>query len=152
MAELGVLTEQDWEFWDAWVRSQRLLNREFDRALQQELALSKADFSVLVTLEAAPEGRKRVGEVAEALDWDKGRVAHQLTRMESRCLLAREEDGAPGRRTGVRLTATGWEAARRAVRLHSENVRRLVLDRLAPEERAAIAAMSCRVIRDLDAG
>lgn len=127
------------------MRAQRLLNRQFDRSLQQALGLSKAEFSVLVTLEAAPSARLRVSELAAALDWDKGRVAHQLSRMEARGLLARQETGSAGRRTGVELTAEGVDAARRAIRLHSDNVRRLALDRLTPEERTVIEGWSTRV-------
>jgi DNA-binding MarR family transcriptional regulator len=149
MAELGSLTAEEWAFWDAWVRAQRLLNREFDRELRRELALSKAEFGVLVTLEAAPERRMRVGELAGVLDWEKGRVAHQLTRMESRGLLTRNEEGAAGRRTSVELTAPGRDAARRAIRLHSDNIRRLVLDRLTPAERTAMSSLSSRLIGDL---
>ena len=132
------------------MRAQRLLTREFDRSLQQALGLSKAEFSVLVTLDAAPEGRMRVGELAAALDWDKGRVAHQLTRMEARELLSREESGASGRRTGVGLTDAGHNAARRAVRLHSENVQRLAIDRLTSSERTAIGNWSKRLIEAID--
>lgn len=151
MAESGILSSHDWRFWDTWMRAQRLLNREFDRSLQLELGLSKAEFSVLVSLESAPEGRSRVSELAASLDWDKGRVAHQLSRMESRGLLARTETGAAGRRTGIELTHAGRDMARRAIRLHSRNISRLVLTHLTEEERTAIAEWSSRVAHDLGA-
>jgi len=151
MAELGSLGPEDWAFWDTWMRAQRLLTREFDRSLQRTLGLSKAEFSVLVTLEAAPDGRMRVGELATVLDWDKGRVAHQLTRMESRGLLAPHETSASGRRVGVELTAAGRGMARRAIRHHSDNIRRLALTQLSREERTAIGEWSARLIDDLTA-
>ncbi|MET8846427.1 MarR family transcriptional regulator, partial [Amycolatopsis sp. NPDC004625] len=88
--------------------------------------------------------RRRRGAAAPppALGWEKSRVAHLLTRMENRGLVARTEDGATGRRTGIELTGEGRRTAESAVRAHGANIRRLVLDRLAPEQTAAIRAWS----------
>ncbi|WP_410570780.1 MarR family winged helix-turn-helix transcriptional regulator [Amycolatopsis sp. cmx-4-61] len=135
---MAEMSPEDWAFWDTWMRAQRLLFRELDRALQRDCGISKAEFSVLVALRQP----MRVGELADALGWEKSRVAHQLTRMEKRGLVARTEDGASGRRTGVELTAEGRRLAASATRAHGANVRRLVLDRLTPEQAAAIRSWS----------
>jgi DNA-binding MarR family transcriptional regulator len=132
------LEPAEWEFWDTWMRAQRLLVRELDRGLQRDCGISKAEFSVLRTLTRPMR--------AAALDWEKSRVAHLLTRMESRGLVARTEDGATGRRTGVELTADGRRAADIATRAHGANVRRLVLDRLTPGQAAAIRAWSEQLV------
>src|SRR3954471_21683659 len=95
MSEARTLEPEDWAFWDTWMRAQRLLVRELDRGLQRDCGISKAEFGVLVTLRRP----MRVGELADALGWEKSRVAHLLTRMEKRGLVARTEDGAVGRRT-----------------------------------------------------
>ncbi|MEU0792997.1 MarR family winged helix-turn-helix transcriptional regulator [Amycolatopsis sp. NPDC005961] len=137
-----MLEPAEWAFWDTWMRAQRLLARELDRGLQRDCGISKAEFSVLMTLRKP----MRVGELADALDWEKSRVAHLLTRMENRGLVARTEDGATGRRTGVELTAEGRRTAESATRAHGANIRRLVLDRLAPEQAAAIRAWSEQLI------
>ena len=137
-----MLDPAEWEFWDTWMRAQRLLVRELDRGLQRDCGISKAEFSVLMTL----TGPMRVGELADALDWEKSRVAHLLTRMESRGLVARIEDGVTGRRTGIELTAEGRRTAENAVRAHGANVRRLVLDRLTPDQAAAIRTWSEQLI------
>jgi len=93
----------------------------------------------------------RVTDLADSLDWDKSRVAHQLTRMEVRGLLERSESGAAGRRTGIALTKSGEEVAERAILGHGRNIRRLALDRLLPEQAAAIGAWSHQLITDLGA-
>ncbi len=142
MAEATSLSPDEWAFWDTWMQAQRLLAREVDRALQRDFGISKAEFGVLLTLQAAPGGRMRVTELADSLDWEKSRVAHQLTRMERRGLLERSEAGAAGRRTGVALTPSGQEAVERAIRGHAGNIRRLAFDRLSPEQAAAIGAWS----------
>ncbi|MET8854534.1 hypothetical protein ABZW17_46625, partial [Amycolatopsis sp. NPDC004625] len=45
-----MLEPAEWEFWDTWMRAQRLLARELDRGLQRDCGISKAEFSVLMTL------------------------------------------------------------------------------------------------------
>lgn len=140
------LTARDWAFWHAWTEAQRALAAEVDRALQAETGISKAEFSVLVTLRQAAEDRLRVGDLAGALRWDKSRVSHLLDRMEGRDLVHREEDGAPGRRTAVRLSPAGREAVDAAVRVHAGLVRRLFFDRLEADERAAIGRWSAQMV------
>jgi len=66
--------------------------------------------------------------------------------MENRGLVTRIEEGATGRRTGIELTAEGRRTAENAVRAHGANIRRLVLDRLTPDQAAAIRAWSEQLI------
>lgn len=136
----------DWAFWDTWMRAQRLLVRELDRGLQRDCGISKAEFSVLMTLRQP----MRVGELAGALGWEKSRVAHLLTRMEKRGLVARTEDGASGRRTGVELTGEGRRVAGSATLAHGANIRRHVLDELTPEQAAAIRSWSEQLIERVE--
>ena len=149
VAKRASLSTEQWAFWDVWMRAQRLLAQEVDRALQQEFGISKAEFSVLVTLRTADNGRMRVTDVADSLGWDKSRVAHQLTRMERRELLARGEAGAPGRRTSIELTSTGADLAERAVVAHGRTIRRLALDRLTPDQAETIGRWSSDLVEQL---
>jgi DNA-binding MarR family transcriptional regulator len=151
MADAASLSPEEWAFWDAWMRAQRLLAGEVDRVLQRDFGISKAEFSILVTLQGVPDGRMRVTELAASLGWDKSRVAHQLTRMERRGFLERSEAGAAGRRTGIALTPSGEEVVERAIRGHAGTIRRLAFDRLTPEQAAAIGAWSTGLIDHLTA-
>jgi DNA-binding MarR family transcriptional regulator len=146
MVVTRTLEPEEWEFWDTWMRAQRLLTRELERGLQRDCDISKAEFSVLVTLLRAPGREMRVGELSESLDWEKSRVSHLLTRMENRGFVARTEDGASGRRTGIGLTATGRRTAQDAVLRHADNIRRYVLDPLTPDHAAAIRSWSEQLI------
>src|SRR5690242_20246317 len=101
MARPRTLKPEEWALWHTWMQAHRLLNRELDRDLQREYGISKAEFSVLVTLLQAPDGQVRVGELADSLDWEKSRVAHQLTRMENRQLVKRTDNESNGRRAGI---------------------------------------------------
>ncbi|WP_406439802.1 MarR family winged helix-turn-helix transcriptional regulator [Streptomyces sp. NBC_00631] len=146
MAETQALEPEEWEFWDTWMRAQRLLTRELERGLQRDCGISKAEFSVLVTLWQAAGRELRVGELSESLDWDKSRVSHQLTRMENRGFVKRTQYGADGRRAGIGLTAEGRRAARSAVLVHAGNIRRHFLDSLTPEQAAVIRTWSDQML------
>ena len=146
MTETRSLEPEEWEFWDTWMRAQRLLARELERGLQRDCGISKAEFSVLVTLWQVAGREMRVGELSEALAWDKSRVSHQLTRMEKRGFVERTQYGADGRRAGIGLTAEGRRAAQSAILVHGANVRRHALDSLTPEQAAAIRAWSQHVV------
>jgi DNA-binding MarR family transcriptional regulator len=146
MVEPRTLQPDEWELWHTWMEAQRRLARELDRCLQRDYGISKAEYSVLVTLHQAPGGRLRVGELAESLAWDKSRVAHQLTRMENRELVERTESESSGRRIGIGLTAKGREAARHATLGHAGNIRRYFFEALTPEQAAAIRAWSQQVV------
>src|SRR3954447_7660614 len=102
MADAASLSPEEWAFWDAWMRAQRLLVGEVDRVLQRDFGISKAEFSILVTLQGVPDRRMRVTELAGSLGWEKSRVAHQLTRMERRGLLERSAAGGGGPPPGLR--------------------------------------------------
>jgi DNA-binding MarR family transcriptional regulator len=146
MAKPRTLQPEQWELWHTWMEAQRLLARELDRLLQRDHGISKAEFSVLVTLHRAPGGTMRVGELAESLAWEKSRVAHLLTRMENRELVERTENQSNGRRIGIGLTDKGRSAAQEATLGHAENIRRYFFETLTPEQAAAIQAWSRQVV------
>jgi DNA-binding MarR family transcriptional regulator len=141
------LDKDQWALWSGWMQAHRVLARELDRDLQSTCGISKAEFSVLVTLDRSPGKKLRVSELAEALDWDKGRVAHQLTRMERRGLVERViGDTGTERRAGVRLTRDGRSTYRKALRGHAANVRRYFLETLTPEQHDTMHAWTQQIL------
>ena len=142
MEEARTLDSEEWEFWDVWMRAQSLLTQELERGLQRDCDISKAEFSVLVTLWRAAGREMRVGELSETLGWAKSRVSHQLTRMEKRGFVKRTQYGADGRRAGIGLTAEGSRAAQSAILVHGGNIRRHFLASLTPEQASVIRAWS----------
>jgi DNA-binding MarR family transcriptional regulator len=150
MTEPRTLEPAEWELWHAWMEAQRLLARELDSHLQRDYGISKAEFSVLVTLHQAAGGRLRVSELAESLAWDKGRVAHQLTRMENRELVERTGNGPSGRRTGIGLTTKGRSAVQSAILGHAGNIRRYFFEPLTAEQAAVIKVWSQQVVERIE--
>ncbi len=140
------LSSAEWDLWHTWMAAQGLVVAQVDSALQSEVGISKAEFSILRTLCGAPDSTLRTGDLGAALHWEKSRVSHLLGRMESRGLVESMEDGAPGRRTAVSLSRHGHEIIQAALRVHEATVRRLFIDPLTVEQADAIRAWSEQTI------
>ena len=145
------LTEDEQQAWRGLVQMTAQLNARMNRQLQDEAGISLADYEVLVELSEAPQGRRRVFELASALAWEQSRVSHQLARMQRRGLIARQECPADARGAFVVLTETGRAAIEQAAPAHVETVRQLVFDGLSPDQLAALTAVSSSVLDRLQA-
>ncbi len=100
----------------------------------QELALSPADYAVLLALTEASERTLRSSELADAIDWERSRLSHHLGRMERRGLLRREECPGDNRGALIVLTDTGIGALRRASGPHLRAVKRYFADALSAQQ------------------
>lgn len=150
MNKSKALTPDEWDLWHKWMRAQRLLSEEIDRRLQSAFAISKAEFSVMVTLYRASIPQMRVVDVGQSLAWEKSRVSHLLTRMERRGLVARTESGASDRRTGIGLTPEGRRLVTNAIAAHGDNVRLLFLNTISPQQMSAIRTWSEHIIDSVE--
>ena len=87
--------------------------------------------------------------------WEQSRLSHQLTRMQRRGLVVREECPGDGRGAFVMLTPAGWAAIRAAAPPHVDMVRKLVFDQLTSAEADAFGAACDKIlagIADSDSG
>ena len=108
------------------------------------------DFEVLVHLTDSPDGRMRVTDLARLLQWERSRVSHHVTRMESRRLVQRVECAEDGRGAFVVITLQGRAAIEQAAPCHVDTVRRLVFDALNPEEVDALATIIDKALAQVD--
>ena len=121
------------------------------RELQADAGLSLSDFEVLVTLTEAPDERVRVTDLARALNWERSRVSHHVTRMERRGLVQRSECRDDGRGAWVVLTTQGRRAIERAAPGHAATVRRLIFDNLTAHELTVMTGVVDKVLSRLPA-
>jgi DNA-binding MarR family transcriptional regulator len=128
------LDERQARVWQAHLKLNRELYGALEAQLLREAGLSAADYAVLVPLSAAPEGVLRARELCTEIGWDRSRLSHQVSRMEKRGLVAREECAEDGRGLMVRLTDAGRTAIDGAAPQHVENVHRCFFDLLSKEE------------------
>ncbi|MFD5418717.1 MarR family winged helix-turn-helix transcriptional regulator [Streptomyces sp. NPDC127069] len=128
------LTESEQDAWYAWRRMFPLVNAEIARDLHQDSALSEADYDVLSVLGSTDGHRMRITALAGLMSWSRSRLSHQLTRMEQRGLVRREEVACDGRGAEVVLTASGVDAITEAAPRHVESVRRHLIDVLTLDQ------------------
>ncbi len=127
------LTDEEQQAWRATVHMSQLLMRQLDRDLI-EYGLTGRDYEILVELSEAPEHRLRMTDLADATSQSRSRLSHQISRMEQRGLVRRDECEGDKRGTFAVLTEAGTEAIERAAPSHVENVRRHFVDRLTPRQ------------------
>jgi len=143
------LTEREQRAWRGLLQMNSALDARLNRELQQASGLSLADYDVLVLLTEAPDGRRRVFEVAEDLQWEQSRLSHHLARMQRRGLVAREECTTDRRGAFVVLTDAGRDAIEKAAPGHVDTVRQLVFDGLSEEQVAMLESFVGRVLARL---
>jgi DNA-binding MarR family transcriptional regulator len=143
------LDERQSRAWDAYLKLNRELFSALEIQLQRDASLSGADYTVLVPLSAASAGLLRTRELGTEIGWDRSRLSHQISRMERRGLVAREECSEDGRGSMVRLTDTGRSAIEGAAPKHAETVRRYFFDRLSEVELDTLVAVFDRLCEGL---
>jgi DNA-binding MarR family transcriptional regulator len=126
-----------------------LLPAALNRELQQDSGLTLPEYEVLVQLSETPQRRLRPFQICEALNWEQSRLSHQLTRMERRGLVSRQECAADGRGAFIGLTATGADAIGAAAARHVAAVRRLIFDRLSDAQRTAFEEACAAIVTAL---
>jgi DNA-binding MarR family transcriptional regulator len=147
------LTEAEQEAWAGLQQMQGMLSGRLNRELSDSSGLSLQDYAVLVNLSEEPGARVRANELGRRLGWEKSRLSHHVARMAARGLVGRERCPADHRGLYVTLTEGGRSALQSAAPGHCASVRRWFVDRLDPEQLAAIAAVARSVtegLRELD--
>lgn len=145
------LDEHEQRVWRSFLDASHRLDAHLARHMQGTADISMADFAVLVPLSEAPEGRLRAFALSRALQWEKSRLSHHLTRMERRGLVAREDCGTDRRGAYVVLTPSGRAALEAAAPPHVEAVRAAVFDRLTAEQVDRLGEACELIVAGLDA-
>jgi DNA-binding MarR family transcriptional regulator len=143
------LTDDEQRAWRGLVQMTSRLDARLNRELQQSSGLSLADYDVLVLLTEAPDGRLRMFELVDDLQWEQSRLSHHVARMQRRGLVAREECTTDKRGAFVVLTDAGRDAIEKAAPPHVDTVRRLVFDGLSGEQVAMLETFVGRVLSRL---
>ena len=127
------LSHDEQQAWRATVHLAQLLMRQLDRDLNAQ-GLNGHDYEILVELSEAPDRRLRMTELADATSQSRSRLSHQISRMESRGLVRRDDCEGDKRGTFAVLTSEGMAAIERVAPDHVDNVRRHFIDRLSPRQ------------------
>jgi len=110
-----------------------LLDRQLDRDLRAD-GLSHHDYSILVVLSEAAGRRMRMTELSDLTNQSRSRLSHQVTRLEARSLVRREECTGDKRGTWAVLTDDGMVMIEQVAPHHVASVRQHFIDRLNPAQ------------------
>jgi len=151
MADPRWLNPEEMRAWQAFLAAGALLDRRLDQQLRQDAGLSHVQYEILVRLAAAPGGKLRMTDLADALYTSKSGVTYQITQLERAGLVHRGT--CPGDVRGVlaALTDAGRQRLARAAPGHVAAVRALLIDVLTPDQLAAVADGLAEVARHLGA-
>jgi DNA-binding MarR family transcriptional regulator len=113
--------------------------------------LSGADYAMLHPLSVSQCGVLRTRDLGRSIGWERSRLSHQVSRMEKRGLVVREECESDARGSMIRLTETGRAAIEAAAPDHVEAVRGYLFDKLSREEQDTLTSLLDRVLEGLPA-
>ena len=134
------LSPQELRVWHAFkIMSDEVMSR-VAKDLTEGAGLSGSDFGVLSRLAGIGKGEMRQQDLARTMGWDKSRLSHQLTRMQTRKLIERHDGG--NRIVLIKLTKLGENSLAAARPVHAESVRRNLLSRLSSEQIATMVRIS----------
>ncbi|CAN5344843.1 MarR family transcriptional regulator [soil metagenome] len=139
-------TQHEMELWRSFYIMRRQLELTLERRLQADAGISTADYEILIALFNDPAKRMRAGQIGDIIGWEKSRVSHQITRMEQRDLVKRQECGDDARGVWVVLTEDGDRAVLNAANDRQEAVRQYFFDVLDDDEKDALLRISHKVL------
>lgn len=144
------LSAAEQETWRALLRLVVELPQALDRQLKREAGIGHVYYAILAVLSAQPDGTLALRDVARATGTSLSRLSHAVDALEERGWIARCP-GADRRRQLARLTDAGAHLLAEVAPGHVAEVRRLVFDRLAPEETAQLGRLLADLLPGLDA-
>jgi DNA-binding MarR family transcriptional regulator len=133
------LTSDELVAWAGFLR----VHGEITHALDADLAahgISLSDYDVLVFLANAPERRLRMSELAESVLITQSGITRLVDRLVARGLVERQRCSEDRRGSFAVLTDRGVTTLDAARGRHLDGVRERFLDRLHPDDLAALAA------------
>jgi DNA-binding MarR family transcriptional regulator len=138
------------ETWRSYLTMVRELERHLRQHLQRECGMSVPEYELLARLSEAPGHRLPVAVLAESTGWEPSRLSHQLTRTGKRGLISRVAS-AHTRYPDAVLTEEGFALITKAAPRHVEAVQSLFLEPLGQDGRAALDAITRKILGGLDA-
>ena len=143
------IKELSWQELGAWrglLRVHSALVKALDAELLAEHDLPLTSYEVLINLQAAPDQRRRMAELAEGVLLSRSGMTRLVDRLEREGLLERDACASDGRGTFAVLTPKGEELLSRARRTHLDDVRERFLQHFSEDELEQLAHLWNRVL------
>ena len=135
--------------WRALLASHAALVGRLGEELQEEKGLPLPWYEVLLWLGQAPEGRMRMGELADSLLLTPSGVTRLVDRMETEGLVQRQQCPSDRRGWNAVITPAGRSRLRAAAPVHLRGVERHFGRHLTDDEADLLADVLNRVLGDV---
>src|SRR5689334_5441730 len=145
MGEPQWLDQREARLWQSYRDTHRELMRALEARMISNSGLSGADYALLHPLSEAEDGVLRTRDLGRSVGWERSRLSHQVSRMEKRGLVCREECTADARGSMVRLTDLGRKAVDAAAPDHVAAVRTYFFNRFTTDEQAQLTTLLNRI-------
>jgi DNA-binding MarR family transcriptional regulator len=143
---LRELSAEELGAWRGFLRVHSALVKALDAELLAEHQLPLTSYEVLINLQAAPDRRRRMAELADGVLLSRSGTTRLVDRLERDGLLERHTCTSDGRGCYAVLTDKGEELLSRARATHLDGVRERFLRHFAQDELDALGEYWERVL------
>src|SRR3954469_23302600 len=140
------LSEAELGAWRGLLRVHTALVKELDAALAEAHDLPLSSYEVLITLESAPNRKRRMAELADSVLLSRSGMTRLVDRLEREGLLVRDTCTDDGRGCYAVLTDKGADLLAQARPTHLGGVREKFLSQFSEDELRTLAAFWERVV------
>lgn len=137
--------------WRPFIETSARLHAVLDDDLKGSSGMTLSDYSILLMLHEAPDGRLRMRELAERMVFSTSRLSYQIDTLTRQGWLCRERATEDRRGSYAVLTDDGRAAFAAAAREHSRCVSDLFVDALTAEDGKALYRIMNRLAARLPA-
>ena len=144
------LTAAEMAAWLPLLRMVQLLPQALDKQLREQTGINHVYYTLLAVLSARPDRRLPLTELAAAAAMSQSRASHAVTSLQERGLVDRCPCRTDRRVQYVELTEAGAALLDAYAPGHVAEVRRLVFDRLDPQDVDDLRRIATKVLATLD--
>jgi len=145
-ATIQELTAEELGAWRGLLRVHSALVKALDAQLLAGHELPLTSYEVLINLQAAPDKRRRMAELADGVLLSRSGMTRLVDRLEREGLLVRDACVSDGRGTFAVLTDKGEALLAQARRTHLDGVRDRFLTHFTADELTQLAMLWDRVL------
>ena len=145
------LSDDEQRAWRQLVGVVLRLPGELDAQLRRDAGLGHFEYWVLALLSEAPDGTRRLSELASQANASLSRLSHVVSRLERRGWVRREPCPDDHRATLAVLTAAGSDQVVATAPGHVGTVRELVFDQLTDDDVERLGRLCATILERIEA-
>ncbi len=142
------LTDEQLRDWQSLMALLMTMPPALDAQLKRDSGLNSFEYHVLAGLNDHPSGRLGMSELSAYTRGSPSRLSHAVGRLERAGWIERRSGEA--RCVNAHITEAGRRKLVEAAPAHVREVRRLVVDRLTPEQLTALGAAARLVVAQIE--